>query len=112
MIFEQFAVTASDTDLLAGGRLNSIPYGGTLTLRFLSDLNNASNNYVLTIQKPDGDVPVDGQRIPGQKDGTAGAMPDNEALQFTFPATQGGHFTISLTETGSTSAIVQAILKP
>lgn len=54
MILEQFLVSATNTDLLSSGRLNSIPYNGILTLQFLADLGDVTNNYTLTIQKPDG----------------------------------------------------------
>jgi len=101
MIFESELIVATDTDVLAGGRLNSIPYNGLLTLLFLSDLGDASNFYTLTIQLPGGDVPVDAQRVWASSAATDMTLDDREYLQFSFMAGQGGHFTISLTETGT-----------
>ena len=112
MIFESGIVTATTADLLSAGRLNAIPYSGTLTLRFLAQFADATNSFSLTIQKPDGDVPVDNQLVPGSNPALAGVMDERQLLQFTFAATQGGHFTITLTETGAAVAIWQAILKP
>ncbi len=112
MIFESTNILATNTDVLSVGRLNSIPYNGKLTLRFLADLATAAAQYVLTIQKPDGDVPVDGQLVNASSSGADGVMDERELLQFTFDATQGGHFVVSLTETGTAVCMFQAILRP
>lgn len=112
MIFESILIAASNSDLLSAGRLNAIPYNGSLTLRFLSDLGDASNFYLLTIQLPDGQVPVDSQTVNAGSAGVDMVLDDRELLQFTFPATQGGHFTVSLTETGTAVCAFQAILRP
>lgn len=113
MIFESSIISATNTDVLSVGRLNAIPYNGKLTLRFLADLGTAAAHYNLTIQKPDGDVPVDSQQVNAIQ-GTAlvGAMDERSVLQFTFNATQGGHFVVSLTETGTAVCLFQAILRP
>lgn len=112
MIYETAVITASNTDVLNGTRLNAIPYNGTLTLQFLADLSNATNHYDLTIQTPDGDVPVDSQQVPGSNPALGGVLDDRQLLQFSFPATQGGHFTVSLTETGTAIATWRAVLRP
>lgn len=112
MIFESALISATNTDVLSGGRLNAIPYGGTLTLQFLADLGDASNFYALTIQLPSGEVPVDGQVVPASGAGTDMLLDNRELLQFSFPAGQGGHFTISLTETGTTTCAFVAVLRP
>jgi len=112
MIFESSLVAATNTDLLAGGRLNSIPYNGNLTLRFLADLGDVTNNYVLTIQTPSGDVPVDGQQVWASGSGVDGDMDDRNTMQFTFPASQGGHFVVSLTENGTATCAFVAVLRP
>lgn len=112
MIFESTNILATNTDVLSTGRLNAIPYGGALTLRFLADLGTAAANYVLTIQLPDGSVPVDAQLVPASASGADMNMDSREVLQFTFNATQGGHFTVSLTETGTAVCAFQAILRP
>lgn len=112
MILESGIVSATTTDLLSGGRLNAIPYNGQLTLEFLSQLADATNYYTLTIQKPNGDVPVDAQLVPGCNPALAGVLDERQLLRMTFGATIGGHYTVSLTETGTAVATWRAILRP
>jgi len=112
MILETAVETASDTDILAGTRLNAIPYNGTLVFEVQADLNNATNNFALTIQLPNGDVPVDSQFVPGVNPSLGGVLDERTLLRFAFPASQGGHFNISLTETGAAICTWRAILSP
>jgi hypothetical protein len=112
MIYESATIIATDTDILAGTRLNSIPYGGTLTLEFAADLNNATNNFTVTIQLPSGDVPIDAQPVPGTNPSLGGVLDTRTLLRASFPASQGGHFNISLTETGAAIATWRAVLSP
>lgn len=112
MIFEQAIIVATDADILNGTRLNSIPYNGQLTVQVSANLANATNNWVLTIQLPGGDVPVDSQIVCATNPALDGVLDQRTLTQFTFPATQGGHFTISLTETGTAIAIWRAVLRP
>lgn len=112
MIFESSNILATNTDALSGGRLNAIPYGGVLTLMFLADLATAAAQYVLTIQLPDGSVPVDGQLVWASSSGADGVMDTREMMKFAFNAGQGGHFTVSLTETGTAVCMFVAILRP
>lgn len=112
MIIEAGLVTATNADLLAGGRLNAIPYNGTLTMQFLSDLADASNHFDLTIQKPNGDVPIDTQMLPGSNPSLAGVLDSRQLLELSFPATQGGHFVVSVTETGTAVLAYRFILRP
>ncbi len=110
MIYERSILSATNTDLLSSGRLNAIPYNGILTLRFLSQLADATNFYTLTIQKPDGGVPVDAQIVPGSNPAIAGVLDERQLVEFKFRATQGGHFTVSLTESGTAVCTVEAVL--
>ncbi len=112
MIFESQIIAATNTDVMSVGRLNAIPYNGQLTLRFLADLGTAAANYSLTLQKPNGDVPVQSQQVNSGSAAIVGVMDERELLQFTFQATQGGHFVVSLTETGTAVCVFQAILRP
>lgn len=112
MIFEQSLISASNTDVLSSGRLNAIPYNGTLTLCFLADLGDVTNNYVLTIQKPNGDVPIDGQTVVASGAGTDMLLDNREYMSFHFRAGQGGHFIVSLTENGTATCAFRAILRP
>ncbi len=112
MIYETAVEAATDTDILSGTRLNAIPYNGTLTLDFLADLNNATNNFAVTIQLPNGDVPIDAQLVPGSNPSLGGVLDERQLLRVTFNATQGGHFNISLTETGTALCAWRAVLSP
>lgn len=112
MILETNIEAATNADILAGSRLNAIPYGGTLTLEFQCQFNDATNFFSVTIQLPDGDVPLDTQRVPGVNPALAGVLDERTLLRMAFPATQGGHFNITLTETGTAVAVWRAILSP
>lgn len=110
IIYESLIISGTNTDVLSVGRLNAIPYAGLLTVRFQSDLGTAAANYALTLQLPGGDVPVDNQQVPAG--GVIGGMNIREMLEFTFPAINGGHFVVSLTETGTAVCYCQFILRP
>lgn len=113
MIYEAGIISATNTDILGAGRLNSIPYAGTLLLRFQSDLGTAAANFFLTIQLPDGKVPVDGQQVlAGEGAAVIGVINQRTALMFKFPARAGGHFVVSLTETGTAVCTYEAMLIP
>jgi len=115
MIYLTGVEIASDADVLLNTRLTSIPYGGQLTIQCLANLNNATNNHVITILLPDGKVPVDGQRVSaGQEvEGALGGQLDSRLLdQWTFPAAQGGHFTVAFTMTGTAIVTWRIVLRP
>lgn len=112
MILETAVIAATSTDVLNGTRLNAIPYNGELILEFQASLADATNSYALTIQLPNGDVPVDSQIVPANNPALGGVLDERTKLSFVFRATQGGHFTISLTESGTAIAIWRAVLKP
>lgn len=112
MILESGIVSATTADLLSTGRLNSVPYNGTLTLQFLAQFNDATNNYTVSVQTPGGDVPIDAQRVPGSNPALAGVLDERQLLQASFAASQGGHFTITLTETGTAVCAWRAVLRP
>ena len=115
MIYLTGSEAATNTDVLDNTRLTSIPYGGQLTIQALANLNNATNRFSITIQLPDGKVPVDTQFVSaGQEvEGALGGQLDSRLLdQWTFPAAQGGHFTISFTETGTAIVTWRIVLRP
>lgn len=112
MIYESGLIAATNADVLGSGRLNTIPYAGTLTLEFLASAADASNNFVLLVQLPNGQVPVDSQLVPGSNPGLAGVLDDRQLLRFSFGAPQGGHFVVSLTETGTSVCTYRAVLRP
>lgn len=112
MIYESAVIAATDADVLNGTRLNAIPYNGTLTMDFQASLADATNSYSLTIQLPNGDVPVDSQIVPGNNPALGGVLDERTLLRFTFPASQGGHFTVSLTEAGTAICTWRVVLRP
>lgn len=114
MIYLTGVETGSAPDLLNGTRLSSIPQAGPLTIQMLSNLNNATNRFSVTIQLPDGSVPVDGQFVSAgqESEGALGGQLDSRLLdQWTFTASQGGHFTISVTETGTAIVTWRIVLR-
>lgn len=93
---------ASNTNLLAGSRLETIPAGASfLHFRCSSDLNTAAANYALTIELPLGTIPVDGQRVPANAAAAVGVLDERTLLQWTWPALPGGRFILSVVETGT-----------
>ncbi len=103
---------ASNTDLLANTRLTSIPYAGRLQFRCSADLSNATNRYSLTIELPDGRIPVDAQQVFGTNPALDGVLDERTLMQFEFGATFGGHFIISCAETGTAIFTWAAALIP
>ncbi len=114
MIYLVGQEAASNPDILNDTRLSSIPYGGQLTIQAQSNENNSTNNMVITIQLPDGKVPVDGQAVTAgrQTDTSGGNLEDGYLNQWTFPASQGGHFTIGFVETGAAVITWRVVLRP
>ncbi len=112
MILEQLLISATNTDVLSTGRLNSIPYLGQLTLQFLADLGDVTNFYSLTVQLPGGATPVNAQVVPASGAGTDSLLDKRELLELTFPVDKGGHVTVSLTENGTATCAFRAILLP
>lgn len=103
MIYLTGQEAASIADILNDTRLSSIPYDGQITVQALCNLNNATNSMSITIQLPNGSVPVDTQRVSaGLGDDVLGGQLRADYLdQWSFPASQGGHFTIAFAETGA-----------
>lgn len=110
MIYESGIITATDNDLLSQGRLNAMPQGGRLILDFLSNLNDATNYWLLTVQQARGRVPVDSQRIPGSNPSLAGVLDDRQILRVELQVVQGGHVTVQCVETGTAILAWRAVL--
>lgn len=91
--------SATNSDILQGTRLQTVPSGGFLTFELQSSENSTTNFHEVSIQMPNGDTPLNGVRIP---DGvTAQALNNNDKTQITLPIAQGGHTVFSTTETGT-----------
>ena len=93
---------ATNTDILQGTRLQTVPAGGYLTFELQASDNDATNNFTASVQMPGGDTPMNGTRIPcGNSTGLAGVIDERTNLTATFPIAQGGHAVFSCTETGT-----------
>lgn len=95
--------SASNTDILQGTRLQTVPARGILSFELQCSDNVAANNYVVSIQMPNGDTPMNATLIPGGVTaGLAGVIDERMALRTRFRINQGGHCVFSCTETGDT----------
>lgn len=92
---------ASNTDILQGTRLQTVPAGGALTFELQASDNTAANFFTVDIQMPGGNTPMNATRVPGgNSTGLAGVIDERTDLQATFPIAQGGHAVFSCIETG------------
>lgn len=104
---------ATNADVLNAGRLQTVPRNGVLTFEFIAADNVAANHFVVQIQLPNGDVPVDGVLVPGGATaGLAGVMDDRMSLKLRFKIGQGGHCVLALTETGDTEVFSRITFQP
>lgn len=94
---------ATNTDMLQGTRLQSVPAGGVLTFEMQAADNVAANHFTVSIQLPGGDTPMNNVLVPGSLTaGLAGIIDDRVELLASFPVSQGGHTVFSCVETGDT----------
>jgi hypothetical protein len=93
---------ADSNNVLAASRLETIPAGAEyLHFRCSANLNDATNNFALTIELPNGLIPIDGQVVPANGDGATGVLDERTLMQWTWPAIPGGRFIISVVEAGT-----------
>jgi len=95
--------SASNADILQGTRLQTVPQGGVLTFELQAQENDASNNYTVSVQMPNGDTPLNNVRVPGTNPADTGIIDERQNLTVSFPIMQGGHCVFSCTETGATA---------
>jgi len=93
--------SASNSDILSGTRLQTVPAGGFLTFELQSGLNDVTNNYTVSIQMPNGDTPLNNVRVPATNPADDGVIDERQKLMITLPIQQGGHTVFSCTETGN-----------
>jgi hypothetical protein len=95
--------SATNSDILQGTRLQTVPSGGILTFELQSNLNDPSNFYTVSVQMPNGDTPLNATRVPcGNTGSLTGVIDERTNLTVSFPITQGGHCVFSCEETGTT----------
>lgn len=102
--------SATNSDILQGTRLQTVPAGGFLTFEMQTDANNDGNNAAVSIQMPNGDTPLNGVRIPAGV--TADAININDKTMITLPIQQGGHTVFSVEETGSATLAYRVTYSP
>lgn len=99
-------LSASNSDILQGTRLQTVPANGVLMFEFQASDADATNNYSVSVQLPGGDTPMESVLIPcGNSTGLAGVLDMRTKLQATFPVGQGGHAVVGVTLTGTAEVI-------
>jgi len=93
--------TATNSDILQGTRLQTVPAGGVLTFELQASENSGSNNFAVSVQMPNGDTPLNNVLIPGCNPALVGVIDERQNLTVSFPIMQGGHCVFSATETGA-----------
>lgn len=104
---------ASNTDILQGTRLQTLPSAGILTFEMQASDNVAANNFAVSIQLPGGDTPMNGVPVPGTASaGLAGILDERLNLTASYPTTQGGHCVFSAVEVGDTEMTWRCTFTP
>ncbi len=93
--------TGTNSDILQGTRLQTVPAGGVLTFELQANENSGTNNYAVSVQMPNGDTPMNNTRVPGTSPVDDGIIDERQNLTVSFPIMQGGHCVFSCTETGA-----------
>lgn len=92
---------ATNTDLMNGTRLLSVPVG-QLKVELQADLNTAAANYTVSITLPSGEAPWLDIIVPASNPSLTGVLDERTTLAAVFDIIQEGHVTVSVTETGTT----------
>lgn len=105
---------ATNTDILQGTRLQTVPRNGLLSFELQAADADATNNYTASIQLPSGDTPLNATLIPGNSGtaGVAGVINEHDALKLRFRIGQGGHCVFSCAETGDTELTWRVTFTP
>jgi hypothetical protein len=93
--------TGSNSDILQGTRLQTVPAGGVLTFELQAQSNDGTNNFTVSVQMPNGDTPMNNTRVPGTTPTDTGIIDERQNLTVSFPITQGGHCVFSSSLTGA-----------
>lgn len=104
---------ASNTDILQGTRLQTVPSNGSLRFEMQASDNDGTNRYVASVQLPNGNTPMNATRVPcGNSTGLAGVLDERTALIATFAVGQGGHSVFSVVETGDAEVTWRVTFRP
>jgi len=97
---------ASNADILASTRLQTVPAVGIMLFELQASDNDATNFYTASVLMPGGATPILLTRVPcGNTTGLAGVIDDRTALRASFIIGQGGHCVFSCVETGDAEMI-------
>lgn len=107
LIKESYLLVATNADVLAApSRLAAIPSNGTLTLELSATHCDATNRAAVTLQLPDGSIPLEDVHIPYDGAGSTESTMDNQkSMVLQFGVAAGGHVLIAITETGTVAGI-------
>lgn len=103
-------LTADNTDLLQGTRLQVGGKGQTLIVELQSKDATPTNNFTASLTMPGNRNPWDAVLIPQGTLAAAGILDDRTKLMGTFIFTEGGHPVLSFDETGTTTATYRVTL--
>ncbi|AXH79242.1 MAG: hypothetical protein [Circular genetic element sp.] len=95
--------SATNTDILQGTRLQTVPAGGVLTFELQAQVADELNNFTVSVQMPNGDTPLNNVQVPGCNPALPGVIDERQNLTVSFPIMQGGHCVFSCVETGGSS---------
>lgn len=112
IISETYAGAADDADLLkAPSRLQVIPFNGRMSLEISATKCDETDFVQLTIQQPDGEVPIEDARVPanGYSDSSDVLHNDTETI-FQIDVIEQGHLIIKLDVTGTVRWIARVSL--
>ncbi len=98
VIIEGGQEAASAANVLQAGRLQSLPSAGLFVLECQADLNDQTNSWVVDLQLPDGNTPMNAVPVPA---GTVGQLDERTKLLFSVFVNQGGHVVLGFVETGT-----------
>jgi len=102
LIRESFALVASDTDILAApSRLAAIPANGQLTIEVSCTDNDITNFGQITVQLPNGDIPLRDVTIPFSGNSSDGMLDSDTEMIVVMDIGQGGHLLLQYTENGT-----------
>lgn len=112
IIKESFLIAATTADILAApSRLSAIPHNGTFVLEMSAHSSDATNFSTVTLQTPDGNIPFEDLVIPANGYASGDDVLNSQSqLTFSMPASQGGHFLLSIVDNGANVVIIHATL--
>ncbi len=93
--------SATNTDILQGTRLQTVPAGGFLTFEMQATNNDGTNFNTVSIQMPNGDTPLNNVNVPATNPAEGGILDDRQKLMITLPIAQGGHTVFSTEVNGA-----------